>query len=447
MLSVGVVFIFIAGIAFVGFVINALFDRFRVTSILPLMLIGLLLGPVLKLINTTAQSTIVQLAPYVAAVAISFVIFDVSINIKFKSLGAVLSKATQFTLLVQVTMGLMMAIIVHLAFGWSALISLIFGFAASGPSSIITPTFIRRLGIGEKVKTTLTYESVFSDILQLVVPLTLLGIFPSAGASLSLGALGAEVFTVLVGAVLLGGASAFFWLYVLNRFGDYSRGYSWMLTITMIIATYGISQQLGLSSTIAVFVFGLIFANVGFAPAPELQKSDDAVGLFVSRHFAIKQDVEHTVAYQKEVVFFVSTFFFVYIGLIFNIYALTYFAVAVALLMVLLMLPVRGAFIPMLRSMFAKDEEGRRTEKSLVFFNVPRGLSPVIIGSVLAGYGFVVTGFTDLIFLVVLLTNIAFSVGIMYTYRPSAVKSAGDSGKGQKQQPQRSERNGAKENA
>lgn len=441
MLSVGIVFMFVAGIAFLGFVIDALFNRIRITSVLPLMLIGLLAGPVLGLINASASSTITQLAPYVAAIAISFVIFDVGINIKLKSLGSVLSQATKFTLLVQITIGLLLSIIVHYAFGWSALVALIFGFAVSGPSSIITPTFVRKLGISDDIKTTLTYESVFSDVLQLVVPLTLLGIFSSSTIlSLSIGAIGAEVFAIIFGALLLGAVSALFWLYVLNRFGDYARGYSWMLTITMIIATYGVSEQLGLSSTIAVFVFGLIFANIGFTSSTQEPKQGDTLGKVISKYFAIKQDVEHTIAYQKEIVFFVSTFFFVYVGLLFSLGTLTYFDAGIALLLAFLIILVRVVFLPMLRNMLAKEKPERNVEKSLIYFNVPRGLSSIIIATLLASYGFFVTGFTNLIFLIVLFTNIAFSVGIMSTYKAPAEANGAKQQKRQNQQAQQKDK-------
>lgn len=52
MLPVGLVFIFIAGISFLGFIINALFEKVKITGILPLMVMGLLVGPVMGLIST-----------------------------------------------------------------------------------------------------------------------------------------------------------------------------------------------------------------------------------------------------------------------------------------------------------------------------------------------------------------------------------------------------------
>ena len=416
MLPVGILFIFIAGISFLGFVINALFDKIKITSVLPLILLGLLIGPVLNLVSVGPGSLIAQLTPYVAAIAIAFVIFDVGINIRMKPLGAVLSGATMFTLITQVTVGLVLAIVVHYAFGWSAVISLIFGFAVSGPSAIITPALVRKITASDSIKTTLVYESVLTDVLQLVVPLTLISLLLNPAVT-TLSSAGAEAFTIIFGALLIGAVSAFFWLYVLNRFGEYAKGYSWMLTITMIIATYGISQQLGLSSTIAVFVFGIIFANVGFHSDKE-EKRDDWMGSIISRYFAIKQDVTHTIAYQKEIVFFVSTFFFVYIGMLFGFGTVTPYELLLGVAFVAVIMLIRAVTTPILRGLFSPESKVQKLERSLIYFNKPRGLSSLIIATLLVSYSLAVTGFVNMVFLLVLFTNIAFSIGVMYTYKP-----------------------------
>ena len=427
MLSVGFLFIFVAGISFLGFVINALFGRIKIASILPLMLIGLLVGPAFHLINAGPGSLVSELIPYIAAIAISFVVFDVGINIKTKHLGLVLGSATKFTLLTQVAIGLLLAIAAHYAFGWSPIIALIFGFAASGPSSIVVPSLLKYIsGTSDNLKTTLAYECVLSDMIQLIVPLTLIGLITNP-ASATLGSAAAYAFTTIFGALLVGVVSAVFWLYIMNKFADYAKGYSWMLTITMIIATYGLSQLMGLSSTIAVFVFGLIFANIGFHSKKDDSEGEDRISMTISKYFAIKQDVTHTIAYQKEVVFFVSTFFFVYIGILFSFAAVSLYEVALAIAFVLLIIATRVVMLPNLRGILSNDAGVRKVERHLVYFNIPRELAVVIIATSLLGYGISVPGFTDVVFLLVLFTNVAFSMGVMYTYR-SAPGAAGKDG-------------------
>ena len=414
-LSVGPAFIFIAAVSFLGFTIFALFDRIRITTVIPLMLIGLIIGPVLHLINTSPNSTIAVLTPYIIAIAVSFVLFDVGLNIRFKSLSKVLIGATRFLFVTQILIGFITAFLMHLFLGWSIIYSLIFGFAISGPSTIIIPTLVKKLNVSDNIKTTMVYESTISDVLQLIVPLTLIGIVVNP-ASITLSSLGDSIFTQLVGGALLGVISAFFWLYILNRFGDYSQDYSWVLTITMIIATYGIAAYTGLNSTIAVFVFGILFANIGSRKSVTDGRVHDPLG----KYFATKQDVEHTTEYQREVVFFVSTFFFVYIGLLFNINSINYTYLAIAFILTLLVFLIRIPLTPLLGKIISTDKKIGPVEKSLIYFNIPRGLSPAIIATVPLIYGIVIPGFVDLIFLVILFTNIAFTIGVFVTYKPTA---------------------------
>ncbi len=65
MISVNLLFIFIAAVSFLGFIINALFDKFKITKIFPLILIGLLVGLVLGIVSTGPGSTIANQTQFV----------------------------------------------------------------------------------------------------------------------------------------------------------------------------------------------------------------------------------------------------------------------------------------------------------------------------------------------------------------------------------------------
>ncbi|MEM0154760.1 MAG: cation:proton antiporter, partial [Methanothrix sp.] len=152
MLDYDIVFIFIAGVAFLGFILNALFDKINITSVLPLMLIGLLIGPVFHFVDTGTGSTIADLTPYVTALAVSFILFDVGINIRINKLKTVFKKATSFTFELATATGVVVGIVTFLAFhytlGWTIAESFIFSFALSGPSSIIVPTLVKVIKVG-----------------------------------------------------------------------------------------------------------------------------------------------------------------------------------------------------------------------------------------------------------------------------------------------------------
>jgi len=414
MIGVGILFIAIAAIAFLGFIINAMFSKLKFTDVLPLMLIGLLIGPVLKLINVGPQSIVAELTPYVTAIAIAFVLFDIGMSIKFSELRRVMGRATAFTFLTQVSIGIILAIATFFIFKWSLIEAFIFGFAVSGPSTIIVPVITKAVKVPNKLKVSLVYESVITDIAQLIIPILLLGFMVNSNL-ISASYIGSFVFTVIFGSILLGLLSALFWLYILNRFKDYSKGYSWILTLTMIIATYGISQQFGLNGAITIFVFGLLFYNIGVHKKASMRSSDT-----IGKYFAIDDDVNHIMKYQKEIVFFVSTFFFVYIGLLFSVQQATLFSISIAFFLSLLIIPFRVLYLPLLKKFMSTLKNRRKIEMRLTSFDLARGLSPAIVATLPLSMGINIPYFVDLIFMLILFTNIISSLGIASTYKPRA---------------------------
>lgn len=423
MLNVDVLFAFLAGIVFLGFILNALFDRLRIASVVPLMLIGLLIGPVFRVVSTGPGSTIAQLTPYVTALAVSFILFDVGLNMRFSRLRRVIVTATKFTFSLEIATGLVVALgaflAMHFAFGWSLAESLIFGFALSGPSAVIVPTLMKLVKMSDDMKTTLLYESISTDLLELLVPIMLLQIIVSSSAGLG-AVIGGALASIVLGA-LFGFVSAVVWLWVLNRFSKVSRNYSWMLTIAMVLATYGIASLLGLSGAITIFVFGLIFGNLG-SMRPKGTIAHEPT--FAERYLSMPYDIEHVREYQREIVFFTSTFFFVYIGMLFGASQLNATIVVMALLLTLVFVLMRILFAPMLKR-YMRGSTVHSPEGSVVHYNVARGLSPAIVATLPLAYGIVIPSFLDAIFLVILVSNIAATVGIFAFYKPGNASQQG----------------------
>ncbi len=426
MLNYDIVFIFVAGVAFLGFILNALFDKINITSVLPLMLIGLLIGPVFHFVNTGAGSTIADLTPYVTALAVSFILFDVGINIRISKLKTVFKKATSFTFELATATGIVVGIVTFLAFhytlGWTIAESFIFSFALSGPSSIIVPTLVKVIRVGEDLKTTLVYESVASDTLELIIPILLLDIIASAGIT-GIAIVGL-VLSAVVGSIIFGLVSAVFWLFILNRFKAYSESYSWMLTIAMVIATYGISELIGFNGAITIFVFGILFSNIG-----SVKPSTDPVHEpnFVEKFLAVPYSIDHIKDYQKEIVFFTSTFFFVYIGMLFTFSGVYLDSLVFAVMITFVIMLVRFMGSGLLKKFLSNDQKEAVKQRNFISYNVARGLSPAIVATLPLTYGVVIPGFLDSIFLVILITNIASTAGIFMAYRhkPVEVMKAG----------------------
>ncbi|MGC8710318.1 MAG: cation:proton antiporter [Candidatus Micrarchaeia archaeon] len=405
-------FLVFAGIVFLGYILNALFSRIKIASILPLMLIGLLIGPVLHTINTSQNSIVSMISPYVTAIAIAFVLFEVGLNINIFTLGKVIARITKFTFALSVTTGIVLGIAIWLMLHWSIVIAFIAGFALSGPSSIILPTLVRISKINKKLKAALIFESVATDSLELIIPIILFYMLQAGSLEVSTGA--QMLFDFIVGSTLFGIGFAFFWVFILKQFSYYSKEYSWMLTMTMVIATYGLAQAIGFNGAMAIFTFGIFLANI-----PKLSK------FFEKYTYDIKKEFVHIREYQKEITFFVSTFFFVYIGLLFSISNATLVLLLVGLVLALFIWVLRILFVPMLNKLF--NARNFKSERTLASYDVARGLSPTIVATMPVALGLVIPGFLDMIFIVVLITNVITTFGMfMYARRfETEVKNRG----------------------
>jgi cell volume regulation protein A len=412
-ISVNIAFMFLAGIVFLGFIVTALFNKFKTTSVLPLMIIGLIVGPLLKLVNSGPGSAISQLSPYVTALTVSFVLFDVGINIDYDTLKRVLPRATGFMTLVVLVSAFAAAVVAYYAFGWGLLGSLVFGFAIAGPSSIIVPTLVKSVKLPRDLKTSLLYEGIATDSFQLIIPIILLGIM--ASGSINAAGAASTLVTTVLSSIALGFISALFWIYILGRFREQSREYSWMLTIAMVIATYGIAQEFGMNGAVTIFVFGVSFANMGIVSAmgKGRRKFMGLAGLIQ------KQDIDHIKRYQREITFFASSFFFVYIGMLFEITGSSnlLYITAIGIAVAIVLLVIRALFAGLLGKFMNRAKKLEYSfEKRIVAANVGRGLSPAIVATLPFTMGIVLPGFLDEVFMVILLTNIVSTIGIFMIY-------------------------------
>ena len=390
------------------------------------MLIGIALL-YFRILPAGTVHDLTAVAPFVTALTIAFILFHVGLGIRFEDLSRVLGRALAFTLSVQVTTGIALAMLAWVTFHWDLLLCFVFGFALSGPSSISVPVLVRVARMPKALGTSLLFESVVTDLLQLLVPLILIGLLLSG--NFSTVHVGTVLAVNLVGSTVAGVVAAIFWLWVMDRIGPIVREYSWTLTITMVLATYGLSDYLGLSAAITIFVFGLMVGNrrhLEFDPLASPAPADTVSGRTLralQRGLRLRVegvDVDHIQQVQKEVSFFASAFFFVYLGLLFQVGGLTTVVLLVPLAATLVILALRYAFAPMLSAYLDGDASARRSQRALLSFNIPRGLAAAVIATVPLADGLVIPGFLDAMFLAILLTTLVSTVGIFLFYSPGA---------------------------
>ena len=368
-----------------GYVGSYIFSKTRIPDVILLMFFGMIVGPVLHLVDT---AIFLAISPFLAALAILIILFDAGLNMDFYQMVHSFSRSMLLAV-AEIVLGMAaVALISMQIFGFDLLRGLLLGAILGGTSSAIVISIVSRLKISEKAKTFLNLESILTDPMVVVIAIVLVGIITQTGTQVS--PVNSILATFSIGAVL-GILAGVVWLIVLDRL--HGRPFDYMITLAVLFLLYSFVESTGGSGAIAALLFGLVLGN----------------GLTFSRMLKSKkrEGFSHLLkTFQSEVSFFIRSFFFVYLGLIVSInptYALYGLAISAAL--------IATRFIAV---QFSTIKMGlTKTEKSMAMHMAPRGLAAAVLAQLPITYG--IAGaeiFSNIIFIVILATVIYTTVAV-----------------------------------
>ena len=287
-------------LVFLAHLFVAVFERTRLPDVLPLLALGLLVGPVGGFIEPESMG---KVGGVFSLIALGAILFESGLGLDLKmlreSLGAGLNlTAATFVSSVAVT-GLMFG-----GFGTMTwLEGFMLGAIVGGTSSAVVIPLARALPLEDKTRTALLLESTFTDVACIVVTLALIQAarFNEVRTGLMIGQIIAS-FTL---AAVIGLLAALFWSNILDRVRRLKH--SIFTTPAFVLILYGLSELLGYSGAISALSFGVTLGNV-----ETIQRN---VGLLRNlRGFNPGVLSESDRVLFAEVVFLLKTFFFVYIG-------------------------------------------------------------------------------------------------------------------------------------
>jgi len=306
----------------IGFLSNYLFERTGFPDMLIIIILGLLLGPITGLVDA---GSIASLAPYLAALALVFILFDggMAMNIYrvfSESPRATILAIAGFAMSVFATTLFMSFIVIPTM---PMLYSVLFGTIFGGSSSIAIISLASRIKVSEKCSTILSLESAITDILCIVFSLVVIEIILK-GASVDLTAIGQSIASRFSTGVVLGVIFGVIWLSVLKRIAKAS--YAYMLTLAVVLLVYAFSEFLGGSGPLCSLLFGIMLGNEKeiYRILRMERPPNTAVDVGLKR-------------FESEIAFLLRTFFFVYIGLIVAIGNITVVISGVILSLILLL--------------------------------------------------------------------------------------------------------------
>ncbi len=382
-----------------GFLGSWFFEKTGIPDILFLITIGLLIGPVLKLIDPLSLKGITSLFGSLALIIILFYGgLELDFHIIFQKFVAS-SLLFIFTFIATITLitGL------FYLYGYSFVNSLLFGSALSCISSTIVVSLIGNLTVSEETKTVLVIESIMSDVFSIVLAVFLLKFLHTgeSGVAYFAGSIGYHLLIPVASAVIIG----FLWLLTLEALRG--KDFLYMLSLALLFILYSGFEIAGTSGALFVLIFGIVLSN------------EDHLFRFLKisreRIFDVKFIEMH-----KEISFLVRTFFFVYIGIIFSPGTISYKLISIVLGTFFIIILVRWAVV----FLFTRAFKSHSYERKIFFYMIPRGLASAVIAGL--PYVYNVKGteeFSDMTLILILLTNLFMVVGLMLVRRENQKKA------------------------
>jgi len=279
---------------FLGVAGEAFFKKTGIPDIAFLMILGVIIGPVLGIIQPDA---VIAIVPYFAALALIIIMFDGGLNLDFRHIAKTAHFAVTLAILGFAVSMIIVTMFAHFGLGWEWLDSILLSSIVGGSSSIIVFGLVRKLHVSEETKSMLSFESAITDILATIIAFILFEAVLSGQFSLEL--LGIIFGKAIVVGLILGLGVGIPWMYVSTKLANAQHGY--MLTLGILFVLFFMAKSFGESGALTALVFGLMLGN----------KHHLARFLRFKLPRISADDSMH-----NQLTFLVRSFFFVFVGLL-----------------------------------------------------------------------------------------------------------------------------------
>ena len=273
---------------------EAFFKKTGIPDIAFLMVLGIIIGPILGIIQPAA---VIEIVPYFAAIALIIIMFDGGYNLH---IGNVLKTAHFAIILVILGFAVSVGIVAglaHYGLGWEWLDSILLATIVGGSSSIIVFGLVRKIRISDEAKSMLSFESALTDILCTIIAFVLFEAVMTGTFDMEI--LGQTIGKAVLVGLILGFGVGIPWMFFISKLK--SAQHSYMLTLGVLFLLFFLATTFGESGALTALVFGLMLGNKQY----------------FMRKLKIKMP-ENTIdnSLHRQVTFIVRAFFFVFVGLL-----------------------------------------------------------------------------------------------------------------------------------
>ena len=371
-------------VIFLGVAGEAFFKKTGIPDVAFLMILGVIIGPVLGIIQPEA---VIQIVPYFAALALIIIMFDGGLNLDLKHI--VKTAHFSFTLAI---LGFILSVViatlaVHYVLDWSWLESILLGSIVGGSSSVIVFGLVRNIRISEETKNMLSFESALTDILSTIIAFILF-------EAILVGQFDLQVLEETLGRAIVVGLIRGFgvgirWMYVSTKLGNAQHAY--MLTLGILFVLFFLANSFGESGALTALVFGLMLGN-----------RSHLAGILKFKLPKIElDDPTH-----NQITFLVRSFFFVFVGLMASIGQYEYAILGVGITIAIYFGRIIVTKTTLTKRFSLLD---RRVTRSMI----PRGLAAAVLATFPLTLGLPnAEAYPQIIFFIILSSVIITTIGL-----------------------------------
>lgn len=353
--------LFIGIVLFLGQVFSSLFEKTRLPDVLPLMVLGMIMGPVTGIVSPGDFGHAGQIFTTLALIV---VLFQSGIEFKVLSLRGAMGQGLLLTTVAFALITLVMAWLARVSLGLPQLYALIIGaIVADNSTAVITP-LLDKLKIADKTKAILFLEANVTGVYSIVVALALLGVAVKGGR-LSAQDVGLDILKSFGLGLAFSVVAGLFWMRILNLVRGMENAVS--LTFAFVLLVYSLSELAGGDGAIATLVFGIVAGNIKFIQRTWLKKLD-------FKALALNRGEK---GFFEEVEFIFKTLFFVYMGISMRIGEIH--LVTLGLLFALAKLLVRTPCVN-----WCVGKSVTRNDCSVMLAMCPNGLVSAVLAAMIA---------------------------------------------------------------
>jgi NhaP-type Na+/H+ or K+/H+ antiporter len=294
-----IIIIFIGVFIFWGHYMAAIFEKRGIPDVLGLMLIGMILGPITGLVDTTSFDTFGKLFSHLVLV---FILFESGTDLKISEVKKSFKLSAGITVVGFFVTWAVLTVLTYYIFDISLLSCLFIGAALGGTSSAVVVGLVRKIKVEPKTSTILIMESVETDVFTLAIPISILGLMTTGHFQINMVL--SQFFASLIIALMLGIGGAFLWSIIINKLPSLKN--TKFSTPAFLFILYGITEYLNFSGPLTALSFGIAIGNLKYLEPRIFEK--------IIPNQSIVLPAEEKLFF-SEIVFLLRTFFFLFIGM------------------------------------------------------------------------------------------------------------------------------------